>query len=294
MGADSNSPFIAASRTSSAATVMDFSNKIPEYVIDHFLADFADIILRPPIKVHHYRYLFFLTFNPQRSPMSKKYSRLTTMENRHIQPKTVMQQQFMLNIRANPVSIAIGPAGVGKTFLAVNEAVNQLSRDSNHKIVMSRSNMPTGRTLGSFPGDIKDKLEPWLKPMIDEAKARLGSNNFDNQYRLGNIQFLPLETIRGTSFDSTDILFDEAQNLTLSEVLAVATRVGHGSRLILMGDPFQSDIRNSGILEFVRIMEKHGVNIPVTRFGTDDIVRSDIVKDIVVAMMKEYGESSSN
>lgn len=220
--------------------------------------------------------------------MSKKSPQnFQALQTRHIQPLTKTQDSLITAIEKHPITVAIGPAGVGKTYIAVNVALNGLAANSRRKIVLSRSNMPTGRSLGAFPGDIKDKLEPWLQPMITEATDRMGQNTYDTQYRKGKIQYQPLETVRGASFNDTDILFDEAQNLTYEEVKAVTTRVGKNSRLVLMGDPMQSDIRSSGIMRFVDIMRRHNVNIPVIQFTTDDIVRSDIVKDIVIALMKE-------
>lgn len=220
----------------------------------------------------------------------KQSKNVTHMHTQHIQPKSENQDLFLNAIRNNTVIVGIGPAGVGKTYLAVNEAINSLSKNSSRNIILSRSNMPTGRSLGSFPGDIKDKIEPWLAPMITEAKKRLGTSCYENQYRLGNIQYQPLETIRGCSFNNSDILFDEAQNLTYEEVKAITTRIGDRSRLVLMGDPFQSDLRQSGLMQFVDVMQKHGVDIPVVRFTADDIVRSDIVRDIVIALLKEHGD----
>jgi len=219
----------------------------------------------------------------------KNFKTVHTLTNSHIQPKTEAQMAMLNAMRNNSIVVALGPAGVGKTYLAVNEAINGLSSNSRRKIILSRSNMPTGKSLGSFPGDIKDKLSPWLAPMTSEIQRRIGENNYNNQLRLGNIQMQPLETIRGCSFDNSDILFDEAQNLTFEEVKAISTRVGENSRLVFMGDPFQTDIREPGLMRFCRIMEEHGIDIPIIRFGTKDIVRSDIVRDIVVALMRDEG-----
>ena len=204
----------------------------------------------------------------------------------HIQPKTEHQDQLLRAIDRSQLVVTIGPAGVGKTWCAVNAAVNLLVQNKIRRIVLTRSNVPTGPTLGSFPGDISDKLSPWLAPMTNVIKQRLGAGDYDAKIHSGQIQFQPLETIRGASFESTVILVDEAQNLTYEEVKAITTRIGEGSRMVLMGDPMQKDTRYSGLVEFKKIVEKFNLDIPVIEFTVDDIVRSDIVAQLVKAYMK--------
>ena len=128
----------------------------------------------------------------------------------HIQPKTENQDRLIRAIERNQLVVTIGPAGVGKTYCAVNAAVNLLVQGKAKKLVLVRANIPTGKTLGSFPGDIYDKLGPWLAPMTSEIKKRLGANDYDAKRHSGQIEFHPLETIRGASFEDTVILVDES------------------------------------------------------------------------------------
>jgi len=204
----------------------------------------------------------------------------------HIQPKTENQDRLIRAIERNQLVVTIGPAGVGKTYCAVNAAVNLLVQGKAKKLVLVRANIPTGKTLGSFPGDIYDKLGPWLAPMTSEIKKRLGANDYDAKRHSGQIEFHPLETIRGASFEDTVILVDESQNLTYEEVKAITTRIGEGSKMILMGDPMQKDTRESGLVVFKQVINKYRLDIPIIEFKVEDIVRSDLVADLVKAYMK--------
>jgi len=203
----------------------------------------------------------------------------------HIQPKTATQDRLLRAIEVSQLVVTSGPAGVGKTFCAVNAAVNLLVQGRVKKLVLVRANIPTGKTLGSFPGDIYDKLGPWLAPMTSEIKKRLGAGDYDAKRHSGQIEFHPLETIRGASFENTAILVDESQNLTYEEVKAITTRIGEGSKMILMGDPMQRDTRDSGLVEFKKIVKKFGLDVPVIEFTVDDIVRSDLVATLVKAYL---------
>jgi len=210
----------------------------------------------------------------------------------HIQPKTVTQDRLLRAIEYNQLVVTIGPAGVGKTYCAVNAAINLLVQGKTKKLVLVRANIPTGKTLGSFPGDIYDKLGPWLAPMTSEIKKRLGSGDYDAKRHAGQIEFHPLETIRGASFEDTVILVDESQNLTYEEVKAITTRIGEGSKMILMGDPMQRDTRESGLVQFKKVIQKYKLEVPIIEFTTDDIVRSDLVAQLVKAYMKHEENST--
>jgi len=174
---------------------------------------------------------------PKRTRVRSSQSRPLVDKAIHIQPKTENQNRLLRAIELNQLVVTIGPAGVGKTYCAVNAAINLLVQGKTKKLVLVRANIPTGKTLGSFPGDIYDKLGPWLAPMTSEIKKRLGANDYEAKRHSGQIEFHPLETIRGASFENTIILVDESQNLTYEEVKAITTRIGENSKMILMGDP---------------------------------------------------------
>lgn len=213
----------------------------------------------------------------------------------HIQPKTENQSLLLDAVRliettgSASIVVATGPAGTGKTFVSVNAVVNLLQKGVVKRVVLTRPNVSTGRSLGFFPGSIKEKLEPWLAPMISEFKKRLGVGNYDSKVHAGTIAIYPLETIRGASFEHTAILVDEAQNLNYEELKALSTRLGEGSIMIFMGDPAQRDTRDSGLVEFEKIIQRYGLPVPIVKFTVDDIVRSDLVGKLVRAFMKFEG-----
>lgn len=206
----------------------------------------------------------------------------------HIQPKTINQQLLLEAIEEFPIVVTLGAAGVGKTYCAASKVAQLYLTGKYDTIILTRSNVPTGRSLGFFPGDIKEKLTPWLMPMISVLEKQIGKTKYEYIVSKDILQMQPLETIRGRSFENSLVLVDECQNLTIEELKAITTRLGENSKMVLMGDSSQSDI-NSGkdILKFVSICRKHNIEIPIVEFTVEDIVRSDIVGQLVKAFIKE-------
>ena len=205
----------------------------------------------------------------------------------HIQPKTPAQDALLRAIRTQQLVVATGPAGVGKTYLAVQSAVNLLAKGEVQKIVLTRSATPTGRSIGFFPGDVSEKLAPWLAPMISELVKRIGKAQYTYLFNKGQIELLPLETVRGASYDNTIVLVDEAQNLLMEELKAITTRIGEHSRMVLMGDPQQRDQRTNDLTNFTDFLHRNDIDAGVVHFGVEDIVRSDIVAKLVKAFLLE-------
>jgi phosphate starvation-inducible PhoH-like protein len=206
----------------------------------------------------------------------------------HIQPKTENQKRLLNAIDAFPITVTLGAAGVGKTYCAASKVAQLYAHGKYDHIILTRSNVPTGNSLGFFPGSIEDKLSPWLMPMTSVLKKRFGEDKYAYLVNKQIIQMQPLETIRGASFENSLILVDECQNLTIEELKAITTRIGENSKMVLMGDATQSDIDNgSNIIRFCGICSKHRIEIPIINFTVDDIVRSDIVGQLVRAFIKE-------
>jgi len=203
-------------------------------------------------------------------------------------PKNEKQELLIQAIKQHPITVTIGCAGTGKTYCSVGTAVQLFNSGRYTKIVLARANVPTGKSLGAFPGDIKDKLTPWLLPMLEVLRKAFGKGKFAYLVEKEQIELQPIETIRGRSYENTIVLVDEAQNLTFDDIKAITTRLGENSKLVLMGDPAQSDVRNGkDLTNFCSLVSKSSIKLPVIYFGVDDIVRSDIVAALVRLYIKE-------
>ena len=206
----------------------------------------------------------------------------------HIQPKNSTQQYLLECIENNSITVAMGPAGTGKTYCTGMKISQLFLKGQFEKIILSRANVSVGRTLGFFPGTIEDKMRPWLMPMTDVLEQGLGKGRFEYLQKQGTVEVQPIETIRGRSYNNSLIMVDEAQNLSIEEIKAVTTRLGENSKLILSGDPAQSDVqKGNNLLHFAQICSKHDIEIPVVRFTINDIVRSDIVAKLVKMFDRE-------
>lgn len=224
----------------------------------------------------------------RRSRYKNKSDNVVKLFQPQVLPKNRKQEQLIKAIEENNLVITLGCAGTGKTYCSAGTIVKLYSKGGYEKIVLARSNMPTGKSLGSFPGDIKDKLKPFLMPMLDVLEEFFGKGKFEYMINKGEIEMQPIETIRGRSFKNALILVDEAQNLTMDELKAISTRLGENSKLVMMGDPAQSDHKNGeDLAKFALLLRKNKIQLPVIEFNSDEIVRSDIVADLVKMFIKE-------
>ncbi len=195
----------------------------------------------------------------------------------------------MVSVQQSACTIAMGSAGTGKTFIAASIAAQDLANREIGTIVISRPNVPTGKSLGAFPGTVEEKMAPWLMSITNTLKKQLGASLYENECKLGHIQIQPVETIRGQSFDNSIILFDEAQQLEIDEVKAIVTRIGQYSRLVLMGDVTQRDNTGKGLEYLIDLSDRHHLPVEIHEFTSDDIVRSDICKLFVKAFEADNG-----
>jgi phosphate starvation-inducible PhoH-like protein len=195
---------------------------------------------------------------------------------------TEAQAHYLLSIRKKTVTFGIGPAGTGKTYIAAAMACDALVDQQTDRIIMTRPVFETGRTLGFLPGDQNQKYAPYVAPLIDNLSERMGRSQFDYAVKSGKIRFAPLEMMRGASFDNCWIVLDEAQNTTPAQMKMVLTRIGQDTKLIVNGDPDQTDISGtSGLMDAVDKLQ--GLpDVGVVDFELDDIVRSGIVREILV------------
>lgn len=205
----------------------------------------------------------------------------------NIEPLNNKQRDCYKDLLNLPCVIVMGSAGTGKTYLAASVAAKDLSERRIERIIISRANVPTGKSLGSFPGTVEEKMAPWLLPITDVLKAQLGEGFFNHACKSGKIVIQPIETIRGRSFDDSIVLMDEAQQLTKEELRAITTRIGENAKLFLMGDRAQRDVRTDGLGWLHSLVTKHELPVGLHEFTSDDIVRSGLCKSFVKAFEKE-------
>jgi phosphate starvation-inducible PhoH-like protein len=202
-------------------------------------------------------------------------------------PRTAKQELLGQAYHTYQLVTGIGCAGTGKTYTTGMIAARMLVDGKIDKIVLSRPNIPTGRTLGHFPGTVGDKLAPWLAPITNVLKEGLGAGTFEKLVDT-KIMIQPLETIRGMSFEDSFVIIDESQNLTIEEIKAISTRIGEGTVMALIGDPAQSDVKGGNDLtRFVNMCNKNEIEVPLVEFTVDDVVRSDICGDLIRMFHKE-------
>lgn len=202
--------------------------------------------------------------------------------------KTKRQLEYISAIKSHPQVISVGCAGTGKTYIAASIAADLLRRKEINKIVLTRPNVSSGKSLGFFKGTMEEKLEPWVAPFTEVLKLHMGSNAFEIARKNNDIEIVPLEVMRGRSFNNSFVVLDEAQNTTVGEIKMFLTRVGEGTTVIINGDIAQTDLKeSSGLSKVIHMAKKYAMPIPVIEFDEDDIVRSDICAMWIKSFNKE-------
>lgn len=205
-----------------------------------------------------------------------------------IKPKTLGQTKYINAIRDNTITLGVGPAGTGKTYLAVAMAVTAFRAKQVNRIILTRPAVEAGEKLGFLPGDLQHKVDPYLRPLYDGLFEMLGAENFQRQQERGNIEVAPLAYMRGRTLDDSFIILDEAQNTTPEQMKMFLTRLGMQSKMVVTGDITQIDLptgKKSGLKEAVKIL-KNINNIGIVRFSEKDVVRHKLVQDIIKAYEK--------
>jgi phosphate starvation-inducible PhoH-like protein len=200
-----------------------------------------------------------------------------------IKAKTYGQSAYMKAIETKKLIFGIGPAGTGKTFVATALAADRLKAREIDKLILTRPAIEAGESLGFLPGEMDEKFDPYFRPVRNVLEARLGKGFTEYAIKSGKIEALPLAYMRGHTFDRCFVLLDEAQNTTPVQMKMFLTRIGEESTVVVDGDPTQKDIRGpSGLLDAVDRMDGHP-DVAVVRFTREDVVRSGLVQDILVA-----------
>ena len=236
------------------------------------------------------RYLITLVSEGNEAQIAKMAQDVVciTAKGKPIKAKTVGQQTYMKAIAQNTVTIGVGPAGTGKTYLAVAAAVSAFRERTVNRIILTRPAVEAGERLGFLPGDLQNKVDPYLRPLYDALYDMLGAETFQKYQERGSIEVAPLAYMRGRTLDDSFIILDEAQNTTREQMKMFLTRLGFGSKIVITGDVTQIDLpedKVSGLKDAVRILD--GVeDIAICRLTSADVVRHALVQKIISAYEK--------
>ena len=208
-----------------------------------------------------------------------------TAKGRPVKAKTLGQQRYMKAILKNTITIGVGPAGTGKTYLAVAAAVAAFREKAVNRIILTRPAVEAGERLGFLPGDLQNKVDPYLRPLYDALYDMLGAETYQKYLERGNIEVAPLAYMRGRTLDDSFIILDEAQNTTPEQMKMFLTRLGFGSKIVITGDITQIDLPSdkvSGLKDAVRILD-NVPDIAICRLTASDVVRHALVQRIIAA-----------
>ena len=211
-----------------------------------------------------------------------------TAKGRPVKPKTVGQKRYCESIAKNTIPFGVGPAGTGKTYLAVAMAVTAFRAKEVNRILLTRPAGEAGEKLGFLPGDLQSKVDPYLRPLYDALFDMLGAESFQRYQERGAIEVAPLAYMRGRTLDDSFIILDEAQNTTPEQMKMFLTRLGFNSKMVVTGDITQIDLpegKRSGLVKVMDIL-KHVDDIEIHKFSQKDVVRHRLVQDIIRAYEK--------
>lgn len=215
-----------------------------------------------------------------------------TATGKIVRPRTVGQKQYTDGIKKNTIVMGIGPAGTGKTYLAVAMAAKAFKSHEVSKIILTRPAVEAGEKLGFLPGDLQDKVDPYLRPLYDGLFEMFGADNFSKLMEKGIVEVAPLAYMRGRTLDNAFIILDEAQNTTSEQIKMFLTRLGNESKMVITGDVTQIDLpdsKTSGLVEAMKVL-RNVDDIYIHKFNEKDVVRHKLVQDIVKAYEKYNNE----
>ena len=219
-----------------------------------------------------------------------------TINGRPVKPKTLGQKKYIDMIRNNTIVFGIGPAGTGKTYLAMAMAITAFKNNEVNRIIMTRPAIEAGEKLGFLPGDLQQKVDPYLRPLYDALFEIMGADAFARNMEKGLLEVAPLAYMRGRTLDNAFIILDEAQNTTPEQMKMFLTRIGYGSKAVITGDITQIDLaegKRSGLMEAVKIL-KDVDDIGIITLSNKDVVRHPLVQKIITAYEKAENKKREN
>lgn len=243
-----------------------------------------------PITTHDVTYTLKLVRDGKEEALHQLYTDtvITTYRGKQFKAKTLGQWQYLKTIGENQMTIALGPAGTGKTYLAVAMAVKALKNHEVERIILTRPAVEAGEKLGFLPGDLQEKVDPYLRPLYDALYEMLGMESFQKYLTRGTIEVAPLAYMRGRTLSDAFIIIDEAQNTTAEQMRMALTRFGFGSKLVVTGDDSQVDLppgKESGLTNAAYVLQ--GIpGIGIVHFTDGDVIRHEIVAAIIRAYKK--------
>ena len=240
-----------------------------------------------PLTAHDVRYSIYMVKAGKTESLHRMYADtiITNNRGRQVKAKTLGQWHYVETIRHNHITLGIGPAGTGKTYLAVALAVAALKKKEVERIILTRPAVEAGEKLGFLPGDMQDKVDPYLRPLYDGLYDMLGNETFQKYLTKGTIEVAPLAYMRGRTLNDSFIILDEAQNTTPEQMKMFLTRLGFGSKMVITGDITQIDLpggKTSGLKDASKIL-KDVPGIGIVNFSGQDVVRHEIVGSIIKA-----------
>lgn len=242
------------------------------------------------ITTHHVEYMISLVNEGKEGDYVDVNNNLVCLTNmgKPIKPKTLGQKQYIDQIRKNTVVFGIGPAGTGKTYLAMAMAITAFKKNQVQRIILTRPAIEAGEKLGFLPGDLQSKVDPYLRPLYDALYEIMGADSFEKNLERGLIEVAPLAYMRGRTLDNAFIVLDEAQNTTPQQMKMFLTRIGNGAKVVITGDITQIDLpynEKSGLIEAEQILSDiEGIGF--TYLTRQDVVRHPLVQKIIDAYDK--------
>ncbi len=219
----------------------------------------------------------------------KSFKQLIKTPRKSVIARSEKQSDYIKALKENDIVISLGPAGTGKSFLAVSVGVTMLMEKKIDRVILSRPAVEAGEKLGFLPGDMKEKVDPYLRPLYDALYELFGADKIDKKIETGEIEIAPLAFMRGRTLKNCFAILDEAQNATETQIKMFLTRIGENSKLVVNGDPSQIDLINkslSGLITSTKILS-HLEEIKIIKFDHNDVVRHPLVSKIIRAYQKK-------